>query len=61
MDDRRDEVAGDHEEHVNTDKAAMKTRHVQMKQNDWYDGEGAKSVYVGTVVDHINAHGIDWR
>ena len=47
--DLRDEKSGDHEKHVDADKAAAKARDVKMEQDHRDDSDGAQSVDFGTV------------
>src|SRR3712207_9284325 len=49
QDDRGDEIAGDDEEHVDTDEAAAEDGETGVEQQDREDGDGPEAVDVGAV------------
>jgi hypothetical protein len=48
----RDQIARDHEKHVDSDEAALETGHVQVVEDDEYHRDSAQSLDVGTKANH---------
>ena len=53
LDDRGDEKAGDHEEHVDADVPALKTGYAEVEYNDTQHGDRSETIYVGAIVHRL--------
>mgnify|MGYP006961786297 CR=1 FL=1 len=54
VDQRRDQVTGDDEEHVDTDESALRKAEARVEENDRQDRDGSQAVDVGTVLWHAS-------